>query len=158
MTTTAQIAKHLREVHFGGNWTVSNLKEQLTGVTLEQALTQVHGFNTIATLTYHINYYIHEVIKVLEGQPLTASDKYAFAHPPFGTQQEWDDFLNKCWDEAEHFASLIEKLPDSILAEDFTDPKYGTWYRNFAGIIEHSHYHLGQIALIKKLVKQETTA
>ena len=30
--------------------------------------------------------------------------------------------------------------------------KYGTYYRNFHGLIEHAHYHLGQIVLIKKLV------
>jgi hypothetical protein len=28
--------------------------------------------------------------------------------------------------------------------------KYGNYYRNIHGIIEHIHYHLGQIVLIEK--------
>ncbi|MGN6163930.1 MAG: hypothetical protein ACTHOF_05245 [Flavisolibacter sp.] len=43
-------------------------------------------------------------------------------------------------------------MADSKLDEIFVDEKYGTYYRNLQGIIEHTHYHLGQIVLIKKLL------
>ncbi len=33
MDLTAQIAKHFMAIHFGGNWTSSNLKENLADVT-----------------------------------------------------------------------------------------------------------------------------
>ncbi len=49
----------------------------------------------------------------------------------------------------------MEQLPEHKLWEDFTDKKYGNYYRNFHGIIEHSHYHLGQIVLIKKILLQQ---
>ena len=39
MNLTAQIAKHIRDVHFGGNWTASNLKDQLAGLSWQQATT-----------------------------------------------------------------------------------------------------------------------
>ena len=32
--------------------------------------------------------------------------------------------------------------------------KYGNYFRNLTGIIEHLHYHLGQIVLIKKLIAE----
>lgn len=35
----------------------------------------------------------------------------------------------------------------------FVNEKYGTYLRNIDGLIEHSYYHLGQITLIKKLIK-----
>ena len=38
---TKQIAKHFREIHFGENWTSSNLKDNLDKVTWQQATTQV---------------------------------------------------------------------------------------------------------------------
>jgi len=41
------------------------------------------------------------------------------------------------------------------LTDDFTDEKYGTYQRNLIGILEHSYYHLGQIVLIKKLLKTQ---
>src|SRR5688572_25103375 len=107
---TQQIAKHLRDVHFGGNWTTSCLKEHLGNLTWQQASTKVHGFNTIAALTYHINYYISVVLKVLQGGPLVASDKYSFDCPPIQTPEAWSALLEKSWAEAETFASLVEKL------------------------------------------------
>jgi hypothetical protein len=152
MNLTAQIAKHFREVHFGENWTSVNLKETLSDVTWQQAMTKVDSFNTIAVLVYHINYYVSAVLKVLQGQPLNASDKYSFDCPQIGSQEDWQKLLNKTWTEAESFVVEVEKLPESKLWEDFSDSKYGNYYRNLVGVIEHIHYHLGQIVLLKKLL------
>jgi hypothetical protein len=152
MHLTAQIAKHLREVHFGGNWTSVNLKDSLKDITWQQATTKLHSFNTIAILVYHINYYVSEVTKVLQGQPLTASDKFSFDCPPIQSHNDWEALVNKTFSDAEIFASLIEQLPETTLSGNFLDEKYGNYYRNLLGIIEHTHYHLGQIVIIKKLL------
>ena len=154
MNLTEQIAKQLRDVHFGGNWTASNLKDHLADVTWQQATTQVYSFNTIVALIYHMNYYVSAVLKILQGERLNASDKYSFNHPPILSQEDWEKLLNKTWTDAENFASLIERMPESKLWESFADNKYGNYYRNIHGIIEHIHYHLGQIVLIKKLLVQ----
>lgn len=153
MNLPAQIAKHFRDVHFGGNWTTSNLKDNLADVTWEQATTQIHSFNTIATLVYHTNYYVDAVLKVLQGEPLNAKDTYSFNHPPVLCKEDWEKLLAKTFTDAEHFALLAEQLPEDKLVENFTDEKYGNYYRNLHGIIEHLHYHLGQIVLIKKIVQ-----
>jgi uncharacterized damage-inducible protein DinB len=153
MNASIQLAKHLREVFLGGNWTVSNVKDQLADVKWQQATTQVYSFNTIATLAFHISYFVTVVTKVLEGGPLEGNDKLSFAHPPINSQEDWEEFVQQILADAEAFAQLIEQLPESRLYEDFSDTKYGIYFRNLVGIIEHTHYHLGQIALIKKLVK-----
>ena len=67
MNTTQQIAKHFREVYFGGNWTYSNLRDNLKGITVEQANKQIGTINTIATLVFHLHYYVRTVTKVLNG-------------------------------------------------------------------------------------------
>jgi hypothetical protein len=152
MSLTEQIAKHFREVHFGGNWTSVNLKDSLKDITWQQATTQVYSLNTIAALVYHVNYYVSAVLKVLQGDTLDASDRYSFNLPPIQSQEDWDGLLDKTWTDAENFASMIEQLPESKLWEDFSDNKYGNYFRNFHGIIEHIHYHLGQIVLIKKIL------
>jgi len=155
MNTTKQIADHFRQVHFGGNWTSVNLKDQLSDVTWEQAITQVYSFNTIAKLVFHINYYVGVVLKVLQGEPLNAHDKFSFDVPPIKSDADWQKLLNKLWSDAETFAGLVEQLPDSKLSENLADPKYGNYYRNLSGIIEHTHYHLGQIVLIKKIITEQ---
>jgi uncharacterized damage-inducible protein DinB len=151
---SAHIAKHFRDVHFGGNWTSVNLKDTLAGVTWQQATAKVHDFNTIAVLVFHINYYVGGLIKVLQGGPLDIRDKYSFDCPPIESAEDWERLLGKTWAEAEQYIQLVEQLPDSILMEIFVDEKYGTYYRNLHGIVEHTHYHLGQIVLIKKILAQ----
>lgn len=152
MNLSEQLAKHIRDVHFGGNWTSVNLKDTLADVTWQQATTHVQSLNTIATLMYHVHYYISAVTKVLEGGPLEAKDIYSFAHPPIRSQEDWQALLDKTWADTETFAALVALLPESLLWESFTDEKYGTYYRNIQGIIEHIHYHLGQIVVIKKMM------
>jgi hypothetical protein len=154
MNTSQQLAKHLRDVHFGGNWTSVNLKTVLAEVGWEAATAKVYSFNTIAALVYHVNYYVSVVSRVLDGEPLNAKDAYSFQHPPIGSPEDWQRMLDKTWSDAERFASLTEQLPDSQMEQLFIEEKYGTYYRNLQGIIEHTHYHLGQIVLIKKLLME----
>lgn len=157
MRTTHQIAKHLREVHFGGNWTTVNLKDQLSDVSWQMATTGLSGMNTIAVLTYHSCYYVTALLGVLRGEGLVAKDAYSFEIPPIHCAQDWDQMLENCWTNAEMAAKLIEQLPDDLLETPFVDEKYGTYFRNLAGIIEHLHYHLGQIALLKKILSVRDT-
>ncbi len=154
MNLTAQIAKLLRAVYFGGNWCAVNLKGNLAGLTWQQATTKVYSFNTIATLVFHMNYYVTAISKVLEGGPLDAHDKYSFDLPPILSQDDWEKLLDKFRTDAENFSSQVEQLPESKLWEIFSDEKYGNYYRNIHGIIEHLHYHLGQIVLIRKILLQ----
>lgn len=154
MKLTDQIAKHLRDVHFGGNWTWVNFKETLADVTWQQATTHVHSFNTIATLMYHMNYYLNAVLGVLQDKPLTAKHEHSFVHPPVQSKEDWDALLEQTWNDVEKLATTIQAFPESRLQEIFREERYGNYYRNMQGIIEHAHYHLGQIVLIKKLLAE----
>jgi hypothetical protein len=89
---------------------------------------------------------------VLEGKQLEAHDKFSFDHPLISSQEEWKFFVQEVLSKAEKVASLISALPDERLSEHFFIEKYGSYYRNLTGVIEHTHYHLGQIVIIKKLI------
>ena len=154
MKLTEQIAMHIRQLHFGGNWTAVNMKESLADVDWQQATKKVYSFNTIAELVFHTNYFVGAVIKVLQGGPLDAKDKYSFDLTPIRSQDDWELLLEKNRGDAETFATLVEQLPENRLWEIFIDEKYGNYYRNLHGIIEHTHYHLGQIVMIKKILLQ----
>jgi hypothetical protein len=147
-----QIAKHFKQVFFGGNWTSVDFTNVLKDVDWVMATTKVKDLNTIARLVFHVDYYIDVTIKVLEGGPLDAHDKFSFDCPEIKNQEDWDTLRNKLFHDATTYAALIERLPDSKLEEIFCLEKYGNYYRNIHGLIEHCHYHLGQIVLIKKLV------
>ena len=156
MNLSAQIAKHFREVHFGGNWTSVNLKETLNGISWQHAVTTIYGLNSIAILVYHTNYYVSMVLKVFDGQALDGHDTLSFNLPPIASEDDWKKMVDKTFTDAEKFASLVEQIPEDKLGETFVEEKYGNYYRNIHGIIEHTHYHVGQIMLIKKMLLQET--
>lgn len=153
MKVTEQIAEHVRGVYFEGNWTVSSLKTHLADVNWQEATTKVHGLNTIAILTFHLNYYVHNVSNFLAGQPFTSKDAAAFTHPPIENEQDWQGMLSQVWEDAEQFAEQIAKLEDDTLLTTFIAEKYGNYFRNLMGIVEHIHYHLGQIVILKKIIR-----
>ncbi|OCK50444.1 DUF1572 domain-containing protein [Chryseobacterium sp. CBo1] len=151
--STTQLAKRFREVLLDGKWIANtNFKDQLSDVTWEQVTTKISSLNTVAMLAFHIDYYIAGLINVFEGGDLEIRDQFSFDLPPIESQKQWEELLNKLWGDAEKFASLLEKMPDSKMNEVFVDEKYGTYLRNIDGMIEHCYYHLGQITLIKKLI------
>ncbi|MEQ8702777.1 MAG: DUF1572 domain-containing protein [Phaeodactylibacter sp.] len=150
MSLPSSLARHFRGVLFGGNWSDSNYKDQLADVDWKMATTKVAGFNTIAQLVYHATYYLPHIANVLEGGPLQARDKHSWETPDIQSEADWQVLLDGIWVDAERLIALTGKLPEATLWADFADPKYGNHFSNLNGIIEHLHYHLGQIVLLKK--------
>lgn len=154
MTNSKQLANRLREVILNGTWIANtNFKNQLEHTDWKMATTNVQPLHTISALAQHIHYYIKGIKNVFIHNKLEISDTYSFDFKPIKSQAEWDDFLNKFWDDTEKLVELIEKMPDEQLYKKFVEAKYGSYLRNINGIIEHSYYHLGQIVLIKKMIK-----
>lgn len=153
MKTTTQLAHSYHQFYFGPNWTASHFREQISDVSFDQATTKLEGYPTIAELVYHIHYFTRVAMGVLKGGPLTGHDRFSFDVPEMHSEAEWQSFLQEIWNEAHEMTGLIEALPDRHMAETFVEDKYGSYFRNILGIIEHGHYHLGQIALIRKQIK-----
>jgi uncharacterized damage-inducible protein DinB len=156
MKASQQLALHLKQVYFGGNWTWSNLKDNLKDVSLKQATQKVDGLNTIAVLTFHIHYFVKVQLKLLKEGVLEGKDSESFEHPPFETEEDWDKYKEEIFKEAEEYISILADFDESKLFSNLDEEKYGSYFRNFLGLIEHTHYHLGQIALVKKLTSNES--
>ena len=155
MKKTQFLAARLREVFINGKWIANtNYREQIVSVTWEQAIQKIDNLNTIALLTFHINYYLQGLLIVLNGGGLEIRDKYSFELPEIKTEKDWSKLVNDFLSNSEKFADKVEQLADNILDQPFADEKYGSYLRNIEGVIEHSYYHLGQISLLRKLITQ----
>ena len=147
------LANRLREVYLNGRWIANtNYKDQLLSVNRVQAIQQVGDLNTIAALTFHINYYLEGILHVFNGGKLEISDQYSFDLPPIETDADWESLVRSLLDNAEKFADAVAAMNDQLFDQVFVDEKYDTYFRNIQGVLEHSYYHLGQIVLIRKLV------
>ncbi|AOC93651.1 hypothetical protein BB050_00495 [Flavobacterium anhuiense] len=151
MKSTTEIANRFREVILNGTWIANtNFKDQLENLDWKIAVSPIQNLNTIAALAQHVHYYINGINQVFKGRTLDIKDQFSFDFPPIRSQEQWNNFLTKFWNDAETFASFVEQMPDENLDAVFVDVKYGTYKRNIEAMIEHSYYHLGQIVLIKK--------
>ncbi len=154
MKLNEYLANRLKEIFIEGEWVLgTNFKEQIINLDWKQATQRIDDFNTIADLTFHIDYYIAGVKKVLEGGTLDIRDKYSFDYPPIQSEQDWQNLVNKFCLDSEEFIELVKKMSEEKIISDFVDKQYGTYCRNIDAMIEHTYYHLGQIILIKKRIK-----
>lgn len=153
MAHNQQLAKRFEEVLLNGTFIANtNYKDQLTNLNWEIVTAKIGDLNSIANLAQHIHYYINGLNNVFKGGSLNIKDKFSFDFPPIDSQIQWEKFLSKFWADAEEFIFLVKALDPEKFAQSFTDEKYGTYFRNIDGMIEHSYYHLGQIVIIKKLL------
>lgn len=155
MEHSEQLAFRFKEVILDGHWIANtNFKELLSDLNWQQATQQVGTLNTIAALTFHVNYYIGGLVNVFKGGGLDIRDKYSFDLPPIQSTEDWDKLRNELWANAEAFAEQVAQMPVEVLDGPFVDEKYGTYRRNIEAMIEHAYYHLGQISLLKKMILQ----
>lgn len=154
MNISKNISLQFKQLFFGGNWTSVDFATTLSNVDWKEATAPIKGFNTIAKLVFHVDYYIDVTLKVLQGFPLDAHDKFSFNCPEIKSDEDWERLKKKLFADAEAYVLMIERLPESKFAEVFCLEKYGNYFRNINGLIEHSYYHLGQIVIIKKMIAQ----
>lgn len=156
MTKSIYTANRLREVLLSGHWIANtNYKEQLLATTWEVAVHKIGTSNTIAALTFHVNYYLAGLLHVFKRGRLEIRDEYSFDLAPILSHTDWNALVGDFLSNAEEFAAFVEQLTESKVDEPFVDEKYGTYLRNIDGVIEHCYYHLGQISLLRKLIAEK---
>ncbi|MEM9940481.1 MAG: hypothetical protein AAF939_02750, partial [Planctomycetota bacterium] len=148
------LAYRIREVFHSGKWIANtNYQLLLAETTWEQAVFQLEGYsNSIAKLTYHLNYYLSGLNQAFETGTLTIQDKHSFDMPEVSNEDQWKALTKEILHSAEIFAQSVSLMSSVELRQPFIVEKYGTMQRNVEGVIEHAYYHLGQIAILKKLI------
>ena len=155
MNRNKYLSSRLQELFLDGKWIAgTNLKELLENISWEDSIAKVADHNSIAELTFHINYYIGGVLNVLEGGDLEIRDKYSFDMDPINNESDWKKLLETFLSNAGRFINAVAGMDDTLFDQPFVKKEYGSYERNIEGLIEHSYYHFGQLSLIKKLLKR----
>lgn len=150
MSETKRIGDQLRRAYEGQAWHGPSLKELLSDVTAEQAAARpIAGAHSIWETVLHISAWEEGVRRRLEGVRAELSTEEDW--PPVSDRSEaaWLRALETL--EANHLRlrEALKGLDDARLNEPIVDGMssvYGTLH----GVIQHSLYHAGQIALLKR--------
>ncbi len=150
------IANHFREIYLDGEWVVhTNLNSILEKVTYTQATSTIGAHNSIAALTFHLNYYIEGILRAMETGHLDIRDKYSFDITDLSQPEDWQKLRQTIVDNIRNMSAKLDSMTEATLEGIFIDEKYGTWRRNIQAMIEHGYYHLGQIVILTKLIPQK---
>lgn len=154
MNIKQHIAVHLVEVHRGGNWTGVSIAETLKDISRQQALI-VTPFspNSIAMLVHHITYWNRIIVQRGRNIEPPINEENGMNLPSLNSEEDWNDLKKDNIHSAEELATIIEGYDIGSLYNPIL-PGHCSAYKNFQGQVEHVHYHLGQMVMIKKYLLQ----
>jgi hypothetical protein len=146
-----RIADQLRRAFNYDPWHGPPLRELLDGVTAEQARTRpLAGAHTIWELVLHIELYIRVALDATRGVAMPRLYETGKDWPEAGTgREEWESANRRLFESGEELARAIEGFGDERLSESALGRDYDFYYL-FHGVVQHTVYHGGQIALLKK--------
>jgi len=151
MNIAPLVAQHVAEV-VHGNWTEIYLDDAIADVSYQEAITVPAGLvNSIAMLVNHLEFYNFVITERLMGTEPVIDDANGFAIS-IQNEDDWQLLKQRTLDSFKKLADLVSQLPEETL-HGFTPRGKTTFYKTLHGLSEHAHYHLGQIVLLKKLVR-----
>ena len=157
MSEPARLADLMDRVMTGDPWHAGNARALLDGVTAEDAVrTPVPGAHSIWQLVLHMTGWAREVHARLEGG--AAGEPAAGDWPAVSeaSSAAWDRDRRTLFEVHAALAAAIRRTPAERLDEpvvDHRDPAAGTGlskYLTLHGLVHHSVYHAGQIALLRR--------
>lgn len=161
MGTSTKISSYIRQfeqLYSGGSWQDESFEAKLQDITNETAFTQpLPGVHSIAEIIWHSLYWRTVLIKIMEGNDRykdETAEKYNFLPVETLKQQGWNHLWNEWKKSQEQIIQYLSEKTDRYLEEKGpgkTDREYIV-----EGIVQHDIYHLGQIGLIKKIMRLKT--
>jgi uncharacterized damage-inducible protein DinB len=151
-TECSRIADQLRRAFDGNAWHGPALKELLADVKAEQAYAHsVSGAHSIWELVLHITVWTRATLLAMHGTPMPKIVGTVEDWPVITDSgpESWQATVKVLFQVKDDVAAAIEKFGDARLTEIVPGRKYDFYYL-FHGIVQHSLYHGGQIALLKK--------
>ncbi|HVT84752.1 MAG TPA: DinB family protein [Chitinophagaceae bacterium] len=154
MNIKSLVAQHIREV-LKGNWSDIFLTDVLHDVTLDEANFIPPSKNSIAMLANHLKFYNDIVILRLQNDNRPVNyDANGFDVPLLDTEKSWQQLKENVLSSFIKLAEEVEAMPEEKLFE-LTPSGSATFYKTLHGVVEHAHYHMGQMMIIKKLIRNK---
>jgi DinB superfamily len=156
-TECLYLADQLHRAFHGEAWHGPSLREVLAQVTAEQAAShpaiQAHS---IWEIVLHIHTWTHAATESTRGALMPPSVNDLPPEKDWPPVQEktvtgWKHAIQQMFQAAEELRQAVKTFGDARLQETVPGRNYN-FYFLFHGVVQHSLYHAGQIALLKKML------
>lgn len=151
MSEVERIADQLKRAHEGGAWHGPAVDELLEGVTAEQAAARpVTGLHSVWELVAHVEAWERAILRRLGGDSAQIYNTDEDWSPVAGASEEaWAATRRKLTETYIALREAVLNLSDAELDEPIL-PNLSTRYVSLHGAVQHTLYHAGQIALVRK--------
>ena len=150
MNEIANIVDEATKAYEGNAWHGPALKELLSDVSAAQAAAKpLPAAHSIWEIVLHIAGWQGVASQRLKGEPV--------AEPMFGdwpavsdkSPESWEKALTRLGSAQDELITQISRLSESALQETAAGTDYSVYFM-LHGVIQHTLYHAGQIALLKR--------
>ncbi len=157
MTETERIVDQLKRAFVGEAWHGPAVMEILEGVTAQQAAAHpIASGHSIWELVLHIAAWMRAASRRLHGDRAQLTDAEDFPAVIDSDERAWEQARETLKQAHDELSSAILLLDDSRLDQPIVEGMSST-YVTLHGVIQHSLYHAGQIAILKKAFSERQT-
>jgi hypothetical protein len=147
-----RIADQLARAFAGDAWHGPPLRDLVSGITAEQAGERpLPSGHTIWELVLHIEVYVRLALEATHGVPMpklyVTKEDWTVVKDP--SAAAWADATKQMFDHAVALAMAVASFADTRLKDTVPGREYDFYYL-FHGIVQHSLYHGGQIAMLRR--------
>ena len=156
------ITSQFLEVQNGKLWMGDTFKKKINSITEEEAFTRpLPTLHSVAELIAHLTAWKKDaILKIKNGKGrLTVDNGGNWPGNEELRQVGWDKLIKDFEESQSDIISLLQDKDDSFLQEQYVDQDFnGKFNYSFAieGILHHDLYHLGQMGIVIKLIKEKT--
>lgn len=150
MSEIERIEDQLRRAYEGPAWHGPSVRELLEGVTAGQAAARpVNGAHSIWEIVLHISAWEEGARRRLDGDRAELTPQEDWPAVSDTSEAAWRKSLDELEAGHRNLRDRIRGLDEARLNEPILEGMSSV-YVTLHGVIQHSLYHAGQIALLKK--------
>ena len=157
MSEVERIRNQFERAFDGEAWHGPSVLSLLNGVTAAQAAAHpIPGAHSIWELTLHIAAWEDACRRRLEGDPAQLTDEEDYPPITDTSQAAWENVKRKLTDVHRRLLDAIAATDDSRLDQPIVanaETTLASAYVTLHGGVQHSLYHAGQIAILKKAIE-----
>ena len=158
MSERDRIADQFRRSLEGEAWHGPSVLETIDGISAKEAAEHpIPSAHSIWELVLHITAWVKVCERRLRGEGAQLNGDENFPPVSDSTEVEWARTRSALIAAHESLIDAIKSLDESRLEQPIVDDEsipYSSTYVTLQGGVQHSLYHTGQIAILKKAIKQ----
>lgn len=157
------IISQIEDLHHGDNWIGVNVEKIIEPLNEQDFFFDVSGFHSVAETISHLTVWRNEtLLKIRTGEgSITDTDPTNWKNNSELITQGKNSILESYQDSLKNLLDILADKNDDFLEQTYYDTDFKDYYPfSFLlyGMVHHDLYHLGQLAMIVKIMNSKTTS